>query len=201
MPLLGGNPSTAKSYSEEFDKQYIADVEFCGDLIRRYMYEEAWSLMNTLRQESIPLWVGKAICLYEMDRFGECVKICERVIALLGTMRNGVSPVSPEDIKALHEVQKNQTTYLEPVSFRYVELFSQALRESALRIIVDCWSALGNTAKLIEVGTPLLSKGYRNVMEAFYKIDHPDPYPPTKSGYELGEDGKVYFIVNGQRQQ
>lgn len=172
MPLLGGNTTTAKPYSEGFDEQYVADVEFCGELIRQYMYEEAWSMMNTFRLESIPLLINKAICLYEMDRNEECIGTCDKILALLGTKKNSMPHGAPDDMHALHEVQKNQITYLSPVTFRYVDLFPEMLRDSAFRILVDCWSALGNTAKVIEVGTPLLSKGYRNVIEAFYKIDH-----------------------------
>lgn len=200
MPLLGGNTTPVKRYSDGFNRNYITDVEFCGELVRNYMYIEAWSMMENLRTESMPLLLNKAICLYEMDRNEECINVSDRILALLGTMKNSVQPGTSDDRRALHEVQKNQFTYLVPISFRYVDMFPEMLRDSVLRIQVDCWSALGNTMKVIELGTPLLSKGYRNVMEAFYKIDHPDPYPPAKSGYELGEDGKVHFFVNGERQ-
>lgn len=200
MPLLGGNYPAVKRYSEGFEKEYIEDVEFCAELVRQYMYEEAWSLINTLRQESIPLLINKALCLYEMDRNEECINVCDRVLALLGTMKNTVPLASPDDMKALHDVQKNHFTHLVPVTFRYIDMFPRFLRDSVLRIQVDCWSALGNKAKITEVGTPLLSKGYRNVMEAFYKIEHPDPYPSVKSEYGLGEDGKVYFYINGEKQ-
>lgn len=200
MPLLGGNYPTAKRYSEGFEKEYIEDVEFCAVLVRHNMYEEAWSLMSTLRQESIPLLINKALCLYEMDRNEECINACDRVLALLGTRKNTVPPASLDDMKALHDVQKNLSTHLVPITFRYVDMFPRFLHDSVLRIQVDCWSALGNTAKVTEVGTPLLSEGYRNVMEAFYKIEHPEPNPPIKSEYSLGEDGKVYFYINGEKQ-
>lgn len=197
--LLGGTQQPTKRYSDNFDAQYINDVEFSGKLIAHTMLEEAWTLMNTLKPESIPLLMNKAICLFEMNRNEDCLKACERSLALLGTMKNTLPTPPPDDMRELHEVQKNQVTYLNPVTFRYVELFPEILRDSALRIQVDCWSALGNTAKVIEVGTPMLGKGYRNVMEAFYKIDHPDPTPPATAGYGVDEHGKVYFQFNGER--
>lgn len=198
--LLGKSSNTNNQDSVSFSESYIKDVEMCGQLISRYMYEEAWMLMNTLQQESIPHLINKAICLYEINRYAESIQACERAMELLSTCKNKVPLGKPEEIQLLHEVQKNQVTYLNPVTFRYVELFPENLKESLLRVIVDCWSALGNTAKVIKTGTPLLNKGYRNVMEAFYKIDHLDTNTPVSAGYQMGEDGKVYFYIDGEKQ-
>lgn len=178
--LLGGIPQpTSQCYSDNFDAQYIDDVEFVGKLIARNMIQEAWMLMNTLSSESIPLLLNKSLCLFEIGRKEDCLVACERVLALLGTMKNNLPAGKPQDMHTLHEVQKNQATYLNPITFRYVGHFPEMLRDSVLRIMVDCWSALGNTAKVQQIGTPLLGKGYRNVMEAFYKIEHPDLNPPA----------------------
>lgn len=179
--LLGGTPQPINQrYSDNFDAQYIEAVEYCGKLISRTMLQEAWMLMNTLKPESIPLLYNRALCLWEMNRSNDSLNTCERVLALLGTMKNSIPPSQPDDMRALHEVQKNQVTHLNPVTFHYVELFPEMLRDSVLRFMVSLYSDMGNTAKVIEIGTPLLSKGYRNVMEAFYRIDNPDPTSPEK---------------------
>lgn len=192
--LLGENQqSTSQRYGDNFDEQYIEAVEYSGNLISRTMLQEAWMLMNTLKPESIPLLYNRALCLWEMNRNKECLNMCERVLALLGTIKNGIPPSKPDDIRALHEVQKNQVTHLNPVTFRYVELFPEILRDSVLRFMVSLYSEMGNTAKVIEIGTPLLSKGYRNVMEAFYRIDNPEPPSPSTAEYEVDNNGKVYF--------
>lgn len=171
MALLGENLQSAKRYSDKFDAQYIEEVEYCGNLITQNRLEEAWILMSILKQESIPLLLNKALCFFEMNRNEDCLSACERMLSLLGNSKNNISIGIQEEIHALHNVQKNQVTHLMPVTFRYVELFPEILRDSVLRLMIDCWSELGNKAQVLKLGTPLLRKGYRNITEAFHKIN------------------------------
>lgn len=170
--LLGtDNTPGARHYSDDFAPSYREDIEYAARLIEKYQYEEAWTLLNALEKESIPLLFNKAICLYDAQQNETILRLLDRALTLLGLLNNGgrKPAVSPE-ITAIREVQKNQLTYLTPVTFRYIESFPHLLKDSILRLMVDIHLELGNKAKILELGTPLLSKGYRNITEALEKV-------------------------------
>lgn len=171
MVLLGGNLQPANRYSDNFDAQYIEVVEYCGNLITQNRLEEAWILMSSLKQESIPLLLNKGLCLFEINRHEDCLQACEKILALSGNTKSNFPPEIQKEVHTLHNIQKNRATHLMPVTFRYVELFPEILRDSVLRLTIDCWSELKNKAQILKLGTPLLRKGYRNVTEAFQKIN------------------------------
>lgn len=169
--LLGSeNKPDKRRYSEEFDHSYREDILFAAQLIERQQYEEAWIRMDTLERESIPLLYNKALCLRDVYHYEATITLLDRASALLIPYERTPIPVETQVLKAIREKQKNRETYLHPITFRYVDLFPHQLRDSILRFMTDTYLALGNTAKILEIATPLQSKGYRNIIEALKTI-------------------------------
>lgn len=170
--LLGreNNPGTRR-YSDDFDSQYREDIAYTAQLIEKYQYEEAWTLLNSLEKESIPLLFNKAICLYDARQNETILRLLDRAWTLLGLLNNGgMKPAGSPELTAIRDVQKSLLTYLTPITFRYIESFPHLLKDSILRLMVDIHLELDNKAKVIELATPLLSKGYRNIIEAIEKV-------------------------------
>jgi len=169
--LLGNtnNKPDTITYADRFDAAYRANIERSRWMISIYMYEEAWTLLDSMQPESIPQLYNKAICLYDARDNETILRLLDRAWTLLQQLDGGLqSPRSPQ-IDAIREIQKDALTYLQPVTLEYTQMFPHILKESILRLMVDSWSELGNNAKVLQIATPLASKGYRNIHQAIEK--------------------------------
>lgn len=168
--LLGSNLQKPKYYSDNFNEKNITEMEFCAQLIIRSQYIEAWTLLNSSQPESIPLLINKAICLIGSQNHSGAVTLLEKALTLLIPQRPVINTPTTPEADNLRHLQNETNAYLEPITFRYVDLFSHLLNDSISRMLVDCYSSLGNTAKVLAIGTPLKSKGYSNITQALNKI-------------------------------
>lgn len=160
--LIPPNPNTP-------DIQPGNDLSLCAALITDGRLLEAWTLMEAIPGETILLLFNKALCLIETRNYAQAIPLLERAFTLLTPQKTGITPSTSPEAEAMRQKQNNKDTHRQPVTPRYAELFPHLLKDSVLRLMVDCYLALGNTAKVIEIATPLKSKGYRNILEALNK--------------------------------
>ena len=165
--LIGGDNKTAKRYSDGFDEGYVADVEYAATLIAQRCFAEAWEVMSACKQESIPLLYNQALCLKSGgEYFPRVLELFERLQRLAALLPRDSRTLIQADTTSIFKAQREEQTHNAPITFRYVDRFPHLLKDSILRHLIGCHLIMGNHAKVIELGTPLASKGYKDVVDA-----------------------------------
>ncbi|MDR2038852.1 MAG: hypothetical protein LBQ60_13095 [Bacteroidales bacterium] len=167
--MLIGKPNTS-FVGHKPDETAINDMEFCAVLLDRGQSVEAWTLLHR-QAESIPSQFNKAICLIRVEEYASALPLLEQVLGILAQTPQGLKTPESPSLRTIQDVQATTKAYTEAITFKYAELFPETLKDSVLRMMVDCHAALGNHNKVLEIGTPLKSKGYQNVIDAIKKVE------------------------------
>jgi hypothetical protein len=66
----------------------------------------------------------------------------------------------------MRQQQNQQEDHLHAITKKYIASFDVLTRDAIVRLRIDCWLHLGEYAKVIELGTPVEHKNYKNIAEA-----------------------------------
>lgn len=175
--LLGGNQSDKKQPTVQPDEQATQIMEMCVSLIGDDRYEEAWILLSTFtvnesnNNNSVVLHFNRALCLIRASNdYVAALSLLEKAWNMFSPLAGGIHTPETPELQTMRKNQNERSTYLHPVSYKYAELFPELFRDTILRLLVDCHTALGNDNEVIRLATPIQHKGYRNITEALNKI-------------------------------
>jgi len=145
-------------------------MDMCAALINDGQYEEAWTLLDTISEENILLHFNRAICLISgCQDYAAALPLLEQTWTMASSLNGGLKQAGSAGLSQIRQSQNQSRSYQQAVTQKYIELFPYIFKDTIQRLIVDCHFHLGNYNKVLQLGTPLQSKNYKNVMDALEK--------------------------------
>ncbi len=137
-------------------------------LLLQQRYAEAYLLMNGQRQVSENSAIyNTALCLYWGGNYHESLKRLESI-----QFKPQVQS-APEPNDHLYQQisinQKQTNDHLQGITEAYLKNFPGLFHDAVVRLKVDCWSHLGDHARVIALATPIAHKKYQNIIDALTK--------------------------------
>ena len=132
-------------------------------------YAEAYVLLERQTNPSLANLYNMALCLYFSEAYTACLLLVERAVSKLPAyaLRHQKWSHYAQNINT-HQMAKD--TYLCPVSELYTLHFSALLKDSLLRLQVDCYVYLRDWTHLAQTLEQIQAKGYANVERALKQL-------------------------------
>ena len=134
-------------------------------LMGLHQYAEAYLLLERQTNPSISNLFNMALCLYWSQEYTDCLLVLNRVDYKIPVYSFRQKVMSRRGQRLLIK-QMSKESHLNPISEFYVNQFLDILKESILRLKVDCLSALSNWSELLVVASQLSIQEYENVQKA-----------------------------------
>ncbi len=139
---------------------------FISQLIQQARYVEAYSLLIRERQESVTTLFNMALCHFMVGDYSLAVSFLDKTSQFLPRPSMlGNAQHSPQQ-RSLTQWQSQGSSYLQPISQKYIQFFADAVSDNILRLKIDCLLELGDFQKLISTASPIEHKGFKNVNDA-----------------------------------
>ncbi|MCD8043116.1 MAG: hypothetical protein LUH10_08625 [Tannerellaceae bacterium] len=163
--LLKGNTTTP-----EFPD--VVNDTFINLLITNNQYTEAYTLLSGCNQLTIAGSYNLILCLIQAEEYTQAILKADEVLRLIQTRVPQTNRNENETVKMLRTKQCRLDTHRAAVTLEYVKTFPGILRESVLRLKIDCYRATGNWNKVIETASQLICKEYKNVETALQEAEN-----------------------------
>lgn len=150
-------------------KTIIVNQDFIVRLIALGKYTEAYQLLITLTQtkKEVCNLFNLALCYYYGEIYQQTIYTLDEVLSLLMiTPRNQALLPVDKDCKILLSKQNQSECYQSGITDEYFSYFPEIVKDSILRIKVDCYLHLQQWDRVLEVGNTIRNKGYKNVNNA-----------------------------------
>ena len=140
------------------------DIEIVR-LISSHQYAEAYQMLSNQLTPTISNLYNMALCMFEGKAYVECLDKLEETYTKLQPFMSYA--IQGDEISvAIQKSQRNNSTYLNPVTDYYVSRFPCTLKSSIYRLRIDCYKEMGMWNEVIQTAELLEHKDYKNVVEA-----------------------------------
>ena len=158
--LLGNQPQTnSNNPSEQYD-------EWIVQLLSGKQYVEAYRLLKSEPPQKLSTLFNLALCLYFAEEYEQSLYQLDAALAKLQPNITSNFSINDDLYKKLESKQNVDNSYMQGITDKYVRHFPYMVKSNILRMKIDCYRALCQWNKIMELAAPLRNENYRNVEEA-----------------------------------
>ena len=157
--LLGNQQQTNINNSSEQNDEWIVQ------LLSNNQYVEAYRLMKSEPPKKLSTLFNSAICMLFIEEYEQCLHSLDEALAKLQPKPADNSP-KEDRYRKLERMQSADSSYLQGITDRYVRHFPDMVKNNILRVKIDCYRALSQWSKVLELAAQLGSQNYLNVENA-----------------------------------
>ena len=159
--LLGSQqyPNNSNGLSDKNDEWIVL-------LLSNGQYVEAYRLLKSEPQQKLSTIFNLALCSYFAEEYEQTLSRLDEALAKLQPNPVDNTFVNDDLYKKLESIQNADDSYLQGMTEMYIRHFPYIVKNSILRIKIDCYLALSLWNRIIELAPLLKSYEYQNVEEA-----------------------------------
>jgi len=134
-------------------------------LMLQQRYAEAYELLVDKQPAQSSTLYNLALCLYWIGSYQAALNKLD-LIHLRPNLSDGNRL---NDDTFYHEIKNKQNLsddHLHGMTEFYIQRFPASFQDAVIRLKIDCWSQLGNHAKVIATASAVAHKGYKNISDA-----------------------------------
>ena len=155
--MLLGNPTVNNT---------LPDVEpLINSLLLQQRYAEAYELLADKQPAQSSTLYNLALCLYWIGSYQAALNKLD-LIHLAPNLGNGTRLNSDTVYQEIKNKQNLSDDHLHGIMEIYIQRFPASFQDAIIRLKIDCWSKIGDHAKVIATAAAVAHKGYKNISDA-----------------------------------
>lgn len=155
--MLLGNPTVHNTFPDS--------EPLINSLLLQQRYAEAYELLEEKRPALSSTLYNLGLCLYWTGSFQAAINKLD-LIHLTPNLSDGNRLNSDTVYQEIKNKQNLTDDHLHGVTEFYIQRFPASFQDAVIRLKIDCWSQLGDHAKVIATAAAIAHKGYKNISDA-----------------------------------